>query len=178
MEQSLKPSHWGTSACGNWIWPCSSPRRLLSESLGVSWALRGAGPMCWAWLNFSPWSGCRSSGHIPGCAAHLIHLENSPWADLSLETEEWGAAVCNSHQGKAAPCSARVKVAGVTPVSTWLTATECWAEGRRRNEPREVSPTACLASHWACAGLHQKRLQIFQGYLHSAEDSQTGKTWG
>lgn len=43
---------------------------------------------------------------------------------------------------KAAPRSAPVKVAGVTPVSTWLTATACWAEGRARNEPREVQQHA------------------------------------
>ena len=84
--------------------------------------------MCWAWRNFP-------SVQVPEVTFQEAQLILSVWKTHPWLTSPWRPrngvqlfATLTSE--KAAPCSAPVKVAGVIPVSTWLTAIECWAEGR------------------------------------------------
>lgn len=73
---------------------CCQAKRVLgsAECSGALGQCAGLG------LTFLLGAGAGAWGHIPGGTAHPIHLENSPVADLSLETEEWGTAVCHAHQ--------------------------------------------------------------------------------
>lgn len=101
MEWSL---NWGSSAWGDWIWPCPSLTRLLpGESLGSPKPSRGTGPTCWASLHFPQWSGCRclrshsrrrGSSHLSGKLTRSWPLPGD-W--------EWGAAVCFSCQWESGP---------------------------------------------------------------------------
>lgn len=74
---------------------------------------------------------------MPGVTFQEAQLILSIWKTHPWLTSPWRPRngvqlLATLTSEKRAPCSALVKVAGVTPVSTWLTAIEYWAEGRRQ----------------------------------------------
>lgn len=113
-----------------------------TQDLGVSWALVALDQCTRLGLMSLLGAGAGPRGHIPGGTAQL-----SIWKTHPMLTSPWRprngvqlfAALTSE---RAAPCSAPVKVAGATPVSTRPTATACWAEGRARTESREVQQHA------------------------------------